>query len=69
MVGRKKLIRCGIFDGCVELTALWNAPGQDTVDRLLPMQDGLQGGGLGNLIALPWQGKAMKLIIFQYINC
>ena len=29
-------------------------------DRLLPMQDALQGGGLGNLIALPWQGRAMK---------
>lgn len=29
-------------------------------DRLLPMQDALPAGGLGNLIALPWQGRAMK---------
>lgn len=29
-------------------------------DRLLPMQDVLPEGGLGNLIALPWQGRAMK---------
>ena len=29
-------------------------------DRLLPMQDVLPEGGLGNLIALPWQGRAME---------
>lgn len=29
-------------------------------DRLLPMQDVLPEGRLGNLIALPWQGRAMK---------
>ena len=29
-------------------------------DRLLPMQDVLPKGGLGNLIALPWQGRAMN---------
>lgn len=29
-------------------------------DRMLPMQDTLPDGGLGNLIALPWQGRAMK---------
>lgn len=29
-------------------------------DRMLPMQDSLPEGGLGNLIALPWQGRAMK---------
>lgn len=29
-------------------------------DRMLPMQDTLPEGGLGNLIALPWQGKALK---------
>ena len=29
-------------------------------DRMLPAQDRLQEGGLGNLIALPLQGKALK---------
>ena len=29
-------------------------------DRMLPMQDYLPENGLGNLIALPWQGQAMK---------
>ena len=29
-------------------------------DRILPMQDYLSENGLGNLIALPWQGQAMK---------
>ena len=29
-------------------------------DRMLPMQDYLSENGLGNLIALPWQGQAMK---------
>ena len=29
-------------------------------DRMLPMQDSLSDNGLGNLIALPWQGQAMK---------
>lgn len=29
-------------------------------DRMLPMQDSLPDGGLGNLIALPWQGRAMR---------
>ena len=29
-------------------------------DRMLPMQDYLSDNGLGNLIALPWQGQAMK---------
>ena len=29
-------------------------------DRMLPMQDFLPENGLGNLIALPWQGQAMK---------
>ncbi len=29
-------------------------------DRMLPMQDHLPEGGLGNLIALPLQGKALK---------
>ena len=29
-------------------------------DRLLPMQDHLPNGGLGNLIALPLQWKALK---------
>ena len=29
-------------------------------DRMLPMQDSLPEGGLGNLIALPWQGQAVK---------
>ena len=29
-------------------------------DRLLPMQDTLPEGGLGNLIALPWQGQAIR---------
>ena len=29
-------------------------------DRMLPMQDSLADNGLGNLIALPWQGQAMK---------
>ena len=30
-------------------------------DRMLPGQDGLKAGGLGNLIALPLQGQAVKL--------
>ncbi len=29
-------------------------------DRLLPMQNTLPEGGLGNLIALPWQGQAIR---------
>ena len=29
-------------------------------DRMLPAQDTIQEGGLGNLIALPLQGKALK---------
>ncbi len=29
-------------------------------DRMLPMQDHLPAGGLGNLIALPLQGRALK---------
>ena len=29
-------------------------------DRMLPMQDSLSDNCLGNLIALPWQGQAMK---------
>lgn len=29
-------------------------------DRMLPMQDSLQEGGLGNLIALPLQGRALR---------
>ena len=29
-------------------------------DRMLPMQDHLSKGGIGNLIALPLQGQALK---------
>ncbi len=29
-------------------------------DRMLPMQDGLPAGGIGNLIALPLQGQALR---------
>ena len=32
----------------------------DTYDRMIPAQDKLPSGGLGNLVALPLQGKAVK---------
>ena len=34
--------------------------GPSSFDRLFPTQDSLSGQGFGNLIALPFQGKAMK---------
>lgn len=43
------LDKAGIFGG-----------GKDSFDRLFPNQDTLTGKGLGNLIALPFQGKAMR---------
>ena len=32
----------------------------DTYDRMIPAQDKLPSGGLGNLVALPLQGRAVK---------
>ena len=32
----------------------------DSFDRMFPVQDTLQGLDIGNLIALPWSGEAMK---------
>lgn len=49
--GRKKWTHCG---KSVSLKSF------RFYDRMLPMQDHLSPGGIGNLIALPLQGQALK---------